>query len=46
MTKRRAKGEGSIYKRKDSRWRGRYTDCNGKLGNFLITFTYFRSSES
>ncbi len=27
---RRARGEGSIYKRRDGRWCGKYTDANGK----------------
>ena len=33
MPKRRANGEGNIRKRKDERWKGRYTaeyDANGK----------------
>ena len=27
---RRSRGEGSIYKRKDGRWCGKYTDARGK----------------
>lgn len=30
MAKRRANGEGSLYKRKDGTWTAQYTDCNGK----------------
>jgi integrase len=30
MTKRRAKGDGSVYQRKDRRYIGEYTDANGK----------------
>ena len=30
MTKKRAYGEGSIYRRKDGRWCGEYKDANGR----------------
>lgn len=30
MAKRRANGEGSLYKRQDGTWTAQYTDCNGK----------------
>ena len=30
MTKRRAKGEGSVYRRKDGRVVGEYLDANGR----------------
>jgi integrase len=30
MTKRRAKGDGSVYQKKDGRYTGEYTDANGK----------------
>jgi hypothetical protein len=30
MTKRRDKGEGSVYRRKDGRCKGEYDDANGK----------------
>ena len=30
MTKRRDKGDGSVYQRKDGRYIGEYTDANGK----------------
>jgi hypothetical protein len=30
LTKRRAKGEGSVYKRKDDRYMSEYEDANGK----------------
>ena len=42
MAKRRANGEGSIRKRKDGRWEGRYTAGYDQDGKRLIKNQHFR----